>query len=262
MAAELSRQRQRALFLALLASLLLWNLPFGGLAMYPFKLFATWLHELSHGLVMLVTGAGFEHLDIYRDTSGLAQATRSVTNAGRAAIASAGYLGTSIAGAGFLIIGQTRRGARSVLIFLGALLALSALLWIRNDFGITAVLVGAAACVGLAVIGGERLSIFVVNFIAAQACIHAILDIRVLFRSQMVINGEVVGASDAHNMASATFGNHWFWASVWIAMSALVFYLALRRIHDHQRQPARASLARAVRRVTGRGEAKAVRKPE
>ena len=27
----------------------LWNLPYGGIALYPFKLLATWLHEMSHG---------------------------------------------------------------------------------------------------------------------------------------------------------------------------------------------------------------------
>ena len=45
-----TKARERALVIALLASLVLWNLPFGGLVLYPFKLFATWLHELSHGL--------------------------------------------------------------------------------------------------------------------------------------------------------------------------------------------------------------------
>jgi hypothetical protein len=46
----------RTLAVALLASLLLWNLPFGGVLLYPFKLLATWLHELSHGLAMMITG--------------------------------------------------------------------------------------------------------------------------------------------------------------------------------------------------------------
>jgi hypothetical protein len=41
------RLELRTLAFALLASLLLWNLPFGGVLLYPFKLLATWLHELS-----------------------------------------------------------------------------------------------------------------------------------------------------------------------------------------------------------------------
>ena len=49
--------QRRALAIALLASLVLWNLPFGGFLLYPFKLLATWMHELSHGIVIR-TGFG------------------------------------------------------------------------------------------------------------------------------------------------------------------------------------------------------------
>lgn len=231
-------QRQRALVLALLASLLLWNLPFGGVVMYPFKLFATWLHETSHGVVMLLSGAGFDHLEIYRDTSGLAQAKRPVGSAGRAAIASAGYLGTAAFGALFMVVGQSRRGARLVLVALGGALALSALLFVQNDFGIAATAIAAGACGALAIFSHDGLSMLVVNFVAAQACVHALLDIRVLFRAHMVINGEIVGASDAHNMAAATFGDHWLWAGSWLAFSALAFYVALRLVYLRQQHRA------------------------
>lgn len=223
-------QRQRALILALLASLLLWNMPFGGLVLYPFKLLATWLHELSHGVIMLLTGAGFEHLEIFEDTSGLAQAERSVGPAGRAAIHSAGYMGTAAFGSVLLLLGQTRPRARWILGSLGLAMGLSALLWIHNDFAIRMAYGGLALCIGLALVPSERLAILVVNFIAAQACINALLDIRILFRPDMVINGKVVGASDAHNMANATFGSHWLWAGIWLAWSGLCFYIALRVI--------------------------------
>ena len=77
-------------------------------------------------------------------------------------------------------------------------------------------------------LAGRKAASFIVNFIAAQACVNAVLDIRVLFRPQLVINGQIVGASDAHNMASATFGTHWMWAGVWLAWSFACFYVALR----------------------------------
>lgn len=238
-------QRQRALILALFASLLLWNLPFGGLVLYPFKLLATWLHEMSHGAVMLITGAGFKHLEIFEDTSGIAQAKYSVSGAGRVAIHCAGYMGTALLGAILLIVGQTRPYARSVMAGLGAILGLSALVWIRNDFGEHMAYLGMAAAFGIAILPSERLAILLVNFVAIQSCINALLDIRVLFRTDMVINGKVVGASDAHNMANATFGNHWLWASVWLAWSGLCFFVALRiiflRHNQHEERSIRAS---------------------
>jgi hypothetical protein len=245
--ADAHQLQRRALVIALLASLILWPLPFGGFVLYPFKLFATWIHETSHGLVMLLVGAGFDHLEIFRDTSGIAYAQGGTTTAGAAAIASAGYMGASIFGAIFLVLGQTRRGARTILGVIAALLALSAALWVRNRFGLIAVSIGAAACAVGAALAGERTATFVVNFIAAQSCTNAVLDIRVLFRPSLVINGQVIGGSDAHNMAAATFGSHWLWASVWLLWSFAMTYLALRVIYVRQhaaepaRQPATAS---------------------
>ncbi len=229
--------RNRALVIALLVSLVLWNLPFGGLLLYPFKLFATWLHELSHGVVMLVTGAGFDHLEIYRDTSGLAYARYGVSGPAGAAIASAGYMGAPLFGAVFLVLGQTRRGARSVLAALGLMLALSAALFIRNNFGLVAVGIGAAAFLVAAAFAGEALAVLLVNFVAAQSCINAVLDIRVLFRENLVVNGQAMQASDAHSMAEAAFGPPWLWAVVWMVWSLALFFVALRLVYLRQRAP-------------------------
>jgi hypothetical protein len=228
-------RRERALVAALLASLLLWNLPMGGLLLYPFKLLVTWLHEMSHGVVMLLSGAGFSRLEIYRDTSGIAYAVSGTGPAGRAAIASAGYMGAALLGASLLMLGQSRRAARGVLLGLAAALLVSLIFWVRNDFGITVIAIGAGACLVIAWLPGERVALFLVNFIAAQACINAVLDIRVLFRPQLVINGEVVGSSDAHNMAQNTIGTHWMWAAIWLGFSFLCFFVALRVIYLRQR---------------------------
>ncbi len=235
-----AQRQERALVVALLASLLLWNLPFGGLVLYPFKLLATWLHEMSHGILMLLTGAGFSHLEIYRDTSGIAFAQRGVGGAGRASIASAGYMGAAMLGATLLVLGQSARRARAILVGFAIALVLSLIFWVRNDFGMSAVAVAALLCVAMARFGGERAALLLVNFVAAQACVNAVLDIRVLFRPTLVINGEVVRVSDAHNMAAASFGSHWLWAGVWLGFSFACFFVALRVTHLHQRRRARA----------------------
>jgi hypothetical protein len=241
---EVGRQ-ERALVVALIASLLLWNLPFGGVLLYPFKLFATWLHEMSHGLVMLLSGAGFSHLEIFRDTSGIAYAENGVGGLGRAAIASAGYTGAATLGGFLLVLGQSERRARRVLYALGAALAVSLLFWVRNPFGMTAVAIAALVCLVAGRFASERIALFAVNFVAAQSCINAVLDIRVLFRPQLVINGQVVGASDAHNMAAASFGTHWLWASIWLGWSFLCFYIALRVVYLRQQRAAGSAAALA-----------------
>jgi hypothetical protein len=213
--------------------LLLWNVPYGQYALYPFKLFATWMHEMSHGVVMLLTGAGFDRMLIFRDTSGLAYPDHGVTAPAQALISSAGYIGTATFGALFLCVGHTPRGARLVLGSTAIVMLLSVIFFVRNGFGVLAVLTGALTLLVLAWKSEAPLAAFVLNFIAAQSCINAVLDIRVLFGASLVVNGQVQGRSDAHTMSEAVGGPPWLWASVWLAWSFLLFFLALRWLRQH-----------------------------
>ena len=226
------------LAVALIASLILWNLPFGGVVLYPFKLLATWLHELSHGLAMILTGAGFDRVVIYRDTSGLAYAYTSVGAFGTAIIAAAGYMGTPLWGALLLVITPNAKAARTALIVLGSLLVVTTLLVIApspdgDRFGqyVTPAIGAAIALVGI--MAPARVRVFVAHFIAAQSCVNALLDIRVLLRPLQVVGGKSAGMSDAHNMALSTFGTTetwavWTWAIIWLAWSLAVLFFALR----------------------------------
>ncbi len=233
----------RTLGVALLASLVLWNLPYGGVLLYPFKLLATWLHELTHGLAMIATGAGLDRVVIYRDTSGLAYAESSVDAVGSAIIAAAGYMGTALWGALLLVVTPDARRARWALLVLAALLALTALLVVapaRGDtFGQWAT-AGMATVVAACVLLPPRWRLLVAHFIAAQSCINALLDIRVLLRPSQVVNGVAVPMSDAHSMALMTFGTTdtwavWTWAIVWLLWSLAVLYAALRLVNRRHR---------------------------
>ncbi len=254
------RHELRTLTAALLVSLLLWNLPFGGVLLYPFKLFATWLHELSHGLAMILTGAGFDHIVIYRDTSGLAYAYTSVGSFGTAIIAAAGYMGTPLWGAAMLVVTPSAKAARRALLVLAGLLVGTTILVIApspngDTFGqwaTPAIGAGVALC-GLVI--PDRWRVLVAHFIAVQACVNALLDIRVLLRPSQVVNGKATGMSDAHNMALNTFGVNdagviptwtvWFWAILWLAWSLAVLFVALR-ISGSRAYRRADSLARAM----------------
>ncbi len=231
------RTELRALAVALLVSLLLWNLPFGALLLYPFKLLATWLHELSHGVAMTLTGAGFDYILIYRDTSGLAYADTRVGGFGTAIIAAAGYMGTPLWGAVLLFASSTAKAATRALVVLAVLMILSAFTVVaaRPDdaFGPWAIGGFGAGVLACALLLPASWRLFAAHFIAAQSCVNALLDIRVLLRPTQVVGGQFAGASDAHNMAYATFGTTeqwavWLWASVWLVWSLVVLYVALR----------------------------------
>jgi peptidase M50B-like protein len=231
------RTELRTLAVALLVTLVLWNVPYVDAVLYPFKLLATWLHELSHVLVILVTGSGFEGVYIYRDTSGQTQPIWAISDAGTAAIAAAGYMGTPLWGAVLLLVTPTARAARWALLVLAALMTVSAFLVVTptsdgDRFGphVTLAMAGVLVVCALALPGRWR--VLGAHFIAAQACINALLDIRVLLRPTQVVNG-MPGHSDAQQMAMATFGTQdawaiWTWAIVWLVWSLLVLFVAVR----------------------------------
>jgi len=185
---------------------------------------------------MTITGAGFDHVVIYRDTSGLAYRVSSVGNAATALIAAAGYMGTPLWGALLFAVSPTPRAARWALLVLGALLvgtALTVVAEVNGDaFGPWAIGVMGAVIAIAAVALPDRWRVATAHFIAAQACINALLDIRVLFRPSQVVGGVVADDSDAHNMARATFGTTehwavWTWAGIWLAWSLVVLFVAL-----------------------------------
>jgi len=117
---------------------------------------------------------------------------------------------------------------------------------------------GVALC-GLIV--PDRWRVLVAHFIAVQACVNALLDIRVLLRPSQVVDGKSAGMSDAHNMALNTFGTNdagaiatwtvWFWAILWLVWSLAVLYAALR-ISGSRETRRVARLARAT--ASPRGE--------
>ena len=232
------RLELRTLAIALLASLLLWQLPVGGVLLYPFKLLATWLHELSHGLMMIVTGNGLDRVVIYRDTSGLAYPVGTAGPTAQAFIAAAGYMGTALWGAVLLVVTPTARAARVALLILAVLLGGTAILAVDapngDRFGQLAIGAMGLAFAGAALALPGKWRLAVAHFIAAQSSVNALLDIRVLFRPNQIVNGMETGnKSDAHNMAAHTFGTHetwavWFWAATWLVWSLIVFYVGLR----------------------------------
>jgi hypothetical protein len=235
----------RTLAIALLVSLVLWNLPFAGILLYPFKLLATWLHEMSHGLVMILTGNGLDRVTIYRDTSGLANAQEHAGPTALVFIASAGYMGTPLWGAALLVATPTGRAARNALLILAAALGISALLVVAapdgDRFGQIAVAAMAAVAGAIAIAVPVRWRLALAHFIAAQSCVNALLDIRILMRPHQVVNGlEIPARSDAHAMAVATFGTDaqwaaWFWATAWLLWSLAILFFALRLTAARQR---------------------------
>jgi len=98
---------------------------------YPFRLFVVFLHELGHGVVALLTGGRIVSIAISSDEGGVC-----VTQGGVPfLVLNAGYLGSLLFGALFLLLGARRRNARPVVLAIGAFTLLAALVYVRSWFG-------------------------------------------------------------------------------------------------------------------------------
>lgn len=211
---------------ALVLSFVLFNLPYGEYVLYPFKLFATWLHELGHGMMATVAGGDFDRMVIRADTSGTAYHRGAGSVLARAFVSSAGYLGTSVFGSLLLLLGATsERRSRLALGLVAAVMLLSDLLFVRNLFGMVAVGTIGAGLASVALRAPAGMVSALLNLIAAQSCINALLDIRMLFAIGGAARAGV--RSDAATMADLLFLPYWFWAGAWMVTSLAILAFTL-----------------------------------
>jgi hypothetical protein len=229
-------QRQRvALLLGIaLASIMLWQTTLGGLLLYPFTILATWFHEMGHGIAAMLTGRGFERLQIFADGSGVAQSLRPADGYGLidALVAAGGPLGPAIAGALLIVSSRSPAATRNALAVLGAALIVSTLIWVRSLTGWLVLPALGVAIVVLALRGSLPWQRFVIQLIGVQACISVWKQFDYLFSAGATVGGQLQ-RSDTGAIADVLLLPYWFWgASISAAILALLwwsFWLAFRR---------------------------------
>lgn len=225
--------RRRTLLIAAAAitlALVAWNLPALDFAMYPLRLFVTFVHESGHGLAALLTGGQFHDLSVMADGSGVA----TTAGGARALILPAGYLGAALFGAGLFVAANLVRRVRWVSAGLAVLLVLLTLLY--APFLSTGFLVGlgfAAVLGGLAWKGSNDLNRLVLMALAVLVGLNAVLDLTSLVNH----SGASLGAvrNDAAAFSAEIFplipGSLWAlcWAGLAVALLAGAAWAALVR---------------------------------
>lgn len=226
--------RRRALIIALVAGVIvfiLWNTPqLSQAALYPFRLFVTYVHEAGHGTMALLTGGRFLGFEIFANGAG-----QALTAGGsRLLILPAGYLGAALFGAVLFYLTNTLRYSRSIAVTLGIGLLIFSVIFGR--FSITALVVGAAFGVVLIVIGWKAnrdINILVLNMLAILTGLNAVLDLFFLIGNSNAALGDV--RNDASAFSQQVFplipGAVWafLWALLAVAMLGIsIWYSVIR----------------------------------
>lgn len=223
------RYREMGIVLALaFASIILWRVSIVGLLFYPFHLFGTFVHELCHGLAAILTGGEFRRFIVNPNLSGLAWSAGGI----RWIVIMAGYLGNALFGGLLVVISAWGLPSRQVLFWLGIVLGVLCLLFVRNLFGVVSGLLLAAGLV----LAGRRLDDFWANallmFLAVQSMLNAINSVFDLVKITTSVGGQY-GHNDAMSMQKITMIPAPVWAVLWsmVSLGILVgsLILAYRR---------------------------------
>ncbi|MCB9595603.1 MAG: M50 family metallopeptidase [Sandaracinaceae bacterium] len=192
-------------------------IPFGAEILYPLTLFATWVHEMGHGLTGLLVGGSFDSLEIFWNASGLAhgavgegwpQALRSI----------GGLLAPPLVGA--LVLGFARGPKRASIVLwtLAGLMLLSVPIWIRSVTGFVVIPLVALGFGALAYKGGETTRHLGAQLIGVILGLDTISRIDYLFTAEVHVGGQDL-PSDVSNIATAVGGYYLLWGALLAVIS-------------------------------------------
>ncbi|HEX6288823.1 MAG TPA: M50 family metallopeptidase [Herpetosiphonaceae bacterium] len=216
------RQREVLLVLGLaLATIVAWRMPVVGWVLYPFQVYGTFVHELSHGIAAILTGGAFRRFVVNPDLSGTALSAGGIGWI----VVSAGYIGSAIFGGILTLLSASAVSARRVLVWLGLTLGVMSLLFVRNLFG----LVAGVALAALLVVAGRRLretwADGLLLLLAVQMMLSA-LDSVVDLVQISALRGAT--RTDAQIMAQMTGIPAIAWAGLWSLLSLAILVGTLR----------------------------------
>jgi hypothetical protein len=223
-----ARQGLKASVLLIVAALLaavIGSLPIIDLAVYPFALFVTLLHETGHSVAAELTGGSVGSLTIRSNLSGVIFAYGGIT----ALIAPAGYLGASLASV--LVLLPKIRFARFVIGSLAVVPAADLLFFHPADLFTGAACVAFLLALALAAwkLKNSWLA-FLQIFLGVEAGLNAFRDLTTLIL--LSGSGREMG-TDADQMAQAFVLPSLFWAVLWTILSVVILaaaaYVVVRR---------------------------------
>ena len=209
-----------SLLLACALTVVLWYVPVASFALYPLRLFVTFIHEGSHALAATLTGGVAERIVVQPDASGY-----TLTAGGwPILIVMAGYLGATAYGALMLSLARRPGAARAILGVSGVLIALLDLLLVRNGFGLGWGILIAAGLFGAARLLPARAAELTAMFLGVQCVVNALYDLKTLV-GLSVYGGPV---SDAVLMSQIIPLPPVVWAVLWCGLALGILGAALR----------------------------------
>lgn len=215
------------LLLIFIISTFLWYIPYAGIILYPFKLFATFVHEFGHAITAIITGGSVHNLKINLDGSGLTTTSGGI----EFIILSGGYLGSTLVGALLLILGSSEdeKITKISLISILVIMIAAMIFFVRDIFTFITTLLFIGMIIGIIIKATQTVNNLFLNFLAMQCCFYSLYNIKVVFGLSIARHGQ----NDAAMLQELTFIPAPIWAIVWLVLSFITFIIVVKLIYKN-----------------------------
>lgn len=190
-----------------MANVLLPHHRIGRFLLYPLSFLSTWAHEMGHALATVISGGQVERVDLYANLGGKVRSKRPRTLWAAFLSPTLGLLGPSVAGAVIIVGGTHPRGVEWVLEGLGALIVVTAVLWVRNPFGLLFSVVIGGGVLYLSTLPGRWATFWLIQALGIRLAVESLSDFRYLFAKEAGENQP----SDTQQLAQHFLIPHWVW---------------------------------------------------
>lgn len=210
----------------------LWDTPL----VYPLKILVVFFHEMSHGLMAVLTGGEIVQIQVVAQEGGLC-----LTRGGsRVLTLTAGYLGSLVWGGTILLLAARTRLDRILSVLLGITLVLITAVYVRPfiEFGFLFGLIAGLALILMGLRLPESINDYVLRLVGLISCLYAVLDIK----SDVIDRPHL--QSDAAMLAEVTGLPTQFWGLTWILVAGILGFLFL--LISCKKPPQKASRAVAL----------------
>jgi hypothetical protein len=223
MAKKLTRKAKRNIELLIIISIVLVSIIFwNSFIIYPIKFSVILFHEISHGIISILTGGKIAEIQIYSNLSGSCITVGGV----EFLIASAGYLGSLIFGSVLFLSAYDHKKSLWSTTIISIILILFAISYITSTAGIIASFVLAIILFISPRYLPKSAHSYIMKILGLVSCLYVLVDIK----SDLLTLEQ--RQSDANILQAITGIPAFAWAILWLGISTAVVYLLMRKSYS------------------------------
>lgn len=187
-------------------SILLWNT----FLIYPIKIFAVLIHEISHGIVALLTGGHINNIQIYWNLGGQCNSS----GGSKLLIAVAGYSGSIIVGASFFLSAYSKKHSKYFNTAFAVLLILIVSNWISGTAGIIFSVLLAAFLFISPRYFPNIVHFYLMKIIGLVSVLYSVADIKEDLLTKSFVQTDASLLQNITGISSIFWGLLWFFISI------------------------------------------------